>query len=473
MPEKSPSPETTVGGASGGSGSGVSFGFARKSAQTNKLVTSGLREKSTLSFEPEKDFVKEISEKRGLESSKPKATKAKALVIPCKGNKYKFDLEAKAKAAQKAPERSAEDLAAERELVEESRLFLEEGTTGDDAPRKNDNLTVALSQEDKEKAILDTDLESRAEVSTLDDYDAIPVEGFGMGMLRGMGFKLGEGIGGFKKAHVQCLEPDVRPKGLGLGAQRPNVGGENGAKKSSSSNEDLTMKKGAHVVVERGAHRGSYGKVEGLDEETARVVVKLSVGGDSISISENVVRVVTRDEYKKYSKVINKDEYEKYAKKQEERQMEWETKKHTEKSEKNRERSRSPVKSSSYTKSPRDSWLQPHLRVRLIHKDYGKYYNSKVIVEDVVSPYSCVVRTESGRVLDNVDPRDCETVIPKKDQGIIMIVRGKRKGKIGEILGRDKRNSEAAIQVLPDKDEVLKLDYDDICEFVGDVDLYT
>ena len=31
--------------------------------------------------------------------------------------------------------------------------------------------------------------------STLDDYDSIPVEEYGMAMLRGMGWKASEGIG--------------------------------------------------------------------------------------------------------------------------------------------------------------------------------------------------------------------------------------------------------------------------------------
>lgn len=36
-----------------------------------------------------------------------------------------------------------------------------------------------------------------------------------------MGFKDGQGIGGFKKLAVTCIEPVIRPKGLGLGAARP------------------------------------------------------------------------------------------------------------------------------------------------------------------------------------------------------------------------------------------------------------
>ena len=87
-----------------------------------------------------------------------------------------------------------------------------------------------------------------------------------------MGFDPKVGVGGFNKAVVECMTPDVRPKGLGLGAQRPNTGGDANKQggQRNGSEEDLTMKKGAYVVVESGKNKGSYGKVEGLDEESAR-----------------------------------------------------------------------------------------------------------------------------------------------------------------------------------------------------------
>ena len=37
------------------------------------------------------------------------------------------------------------------------------------------------------------------------------------------------------------------------------------------------------------------------------------------------------------------------------------------------------------------------------------------------------------------------------------------------MLKRDKSNCEALLQLLSDRDTVLKIDYDSICEYVGDV----
>jgi G patch domain and KOW motifs-containing protein len=226
------------------------------------------------------------------------------------------------------------------------------------------------------------------------------------------------------------------------------------------------------------------------------VVVRLALGGQVVSVSENVVRVVSKKEFKEFGKILNKDSYEKYRDKQKEKEQEWnrERSRRDENREsdrkKSRSRSRSPDKSKrdssrrrsrsrSVEKKPRDSrngsskptWVRPMLRVRIVDKNFksGKYFNAKVIVEDVSSNEICVVRLDSGSILDNVPNSKVETIIPKNDDSVVMIVRGSSRGQLGEILSRDKRSSRATVQVLPDKMEVLKLDYDDICEYVGDV----
>jgi len=67
------------------------------------------------------------------------------------------------------------------------------------------------------------DVSLRAEESSLDDYERIPIEQFGLAMLRGMGWSKSEGIGLSNKKVVDTVEPQIRPRGLGLGAERPNV----------------------------------------------------------------------------------------------------------------------------------------------------------------------------------------------------------------------------------------------------------
>ena len=57
----------------------------------------------------------------------------------------------------------------------------------------------------------------RPESSKLEDYNAVPIEQFGLAMLRGMGFQADEGVGKTKQK-VNEIKVEVRPKGLGLGA---------------------------------------------------------------------------------------------------------------------------------------------------------------------------------------------------------------------------------------------------------------
>ncbi len=257
--------------------------------------------------------------------------------------------------------------------------------------------------------------------------------------------------------------------------------------------ENLILAKGAFVQIERGSNKNLYGQVDGLDEESARVFVRLAVGGQVVSVSENVIRVVRKKEFKEYGKMINKDSYEKYRDKQKEREEQWDrdrgqrdenrTKdRSSEKSSKRRSRSRSRSPSHKNKDSKKSSkngsskrreertWLRPMLRVRIVDENYksGKYFNSKVVVEDVASNETCVVRTESGSILENVLNSKCETLIPKKEYSIVMIVRGENRGQFAEILSRDKRSSRATLQILPDKDRIVSLDYDDLCEYAGD-----
>ena len=445
---------------------GLTFGFAKTKKKSN-LVRSSLNDEIQKK-EDELDFVKEVNRREGIKGSKVKEVK-KELVIPCQKNTIanlntpKDDLTVRAE-----QELIADAIKAEREAAEPE-------------PGVNAGLEVALPGRKNAE-------EKEIDPSSLDDYESIPVEGFGMGMLRGMGFKAGEGIGGFKKADVKCIDPVMRPKGLGLGATRPKKASETGKVEKDEDGEELVLKKGAHALVLSGSHRKLYGKVEGLDEESARIFLKLAVGNETVSISENALKVVGKKEYKKYSKVINKDMFEEYDKKQKSREVEWDRGKEDQRSQgkkrRSRSRSRSPAekkykkssdsssKSSSSSSSSRSSsWLHPLLRVRFIDDRFksGKLYNTKVTVEDVPGRDSCVIKTQEGRVYEDIPHKMLETLIPKNEGAIVMIVVGKYRGRLGEILRRNKRDCIATVQTVPDRDEVLNLDFDEICEYVGNV----
>lgn len=145
-----------------------------------------------------------------------------------------------------------------------------------------------------------------AKASTMDDYEDVPIEHFGLAMLRGMGWKDEE-----HKKKQKALEDDMivcRPKGLGLGADkamRAQVKLAVDSAGGAGDQKQLVMKRDAFVRIVAGKHKDFYGQVEGMDEETGRVFVKLAIGGHKESVNEAFVHLVDEKEYKDNRKVLS------------------------------------------------------------------------------------------------------------------------------------------------------------------------
>ncbi|XP_046141264.1 G-patch domain and KOW motifs-containing protein [Osmia bicornis bicornis] len=147
------------------------------------------------------------------------------------------------------------------------------------------------------------------EQSTLEDYDKIPVDAFGLAMLRGMGWQPGKGIGKNEKV-VSAVIPELRPKGMGLGADKVALQKNN--TDSKKQEEELKIEKGTFVKIIAGKQSNNYGQIEGFDEDAGRLIIKLALGGNIISVNEFMVQPVTKSEYSKNSKVLNVKKYEEY-----------------------------------------------------------------------------------------------------------------------------------------------------------------
>jgi len=157
------------------------------------------------------------------------------------------------------------------------------------------------------------------------DYNQVPIEEFGLAVLRGMGWKDNSGLGISNKKQVDVFVPQSRPRGLGLGAspeilEKINKLKRNAKKSGIDEKDDLCYEKGAFVKVENGIHKGLYGTIESIDEDTARLTITLTVGGgtnkkkEPISISQYNVKLVTETEYIKRSRYVNSDKAEKVEK---------------------------------------------------------------------------------------------------------------------------------------------------------------
>ncbi|XP_018424635.1 PREDICTED: G patch domain and KOW motifs-containing protein [Nanorana parkeri] len=489
----------------------ISFGFTRSSKP--KLRPLGVPE-------PREEEKKEYllgAEGKELLSVTP-APVSKPLVIPLiQKNRWSLQSKTKDQSENGGPQAAAAVVVEEeedavltqavQELIAESRKSEQNDSEAGQTisiPLLMQN-RVPTGFEDGDKVNVDLRPES-AEVA---DYETVPVEQYGMAMLRGMGWKEGEGIGKTFKQDIKPLEQKLRPKGLGLGADRSALH-ELEPKKprkplkpgDEAEEESKGLGTGSAVLIQNGTHKDLYGKVEGIDADNCRAMVKLAIGGKVVTVSQFAVKLVSSAEYTKYAKDLSRlSKVEKKKQQEEEREeREAKEKKHKdrspdrEKSRRDREETREESRNESSSsrdkrhqpRSPdRDkekkrqkreepSWLHRDLKVRLIDRHYkgGKYYNSKILVEDVLSPTTCVCRTEGGRILEDIRQDMLETVIPKEEGARVMVVLGEHRGQVGKILHRDRQKSRALVQLQGDHDGAVTLSYDVICHYTGDFEDY-
>uniref|UniRef100_A0A8C8CL50 G-patch domain and KOW motifs-containing protein n=1 Tax=Oncorhynchus tshawytscha TaxID=74940 RepID=A0A8C8CL50_ONCTS len=408
----------------------VSFGFSKtlskfKSSRDEDIVAD------------ERDYLTGVDGKELL-STKP-VEKPKELIIPliqrnrwCSRQENKAGLvqgqgdggRVKAKTQPPSQEQDSVESQAVKEIIEESQRQLDQWKNGDQA---DPNLTIPLlMQNQAPQGFEDGDhikVDLRPESSTEADYDSVPVEAYGLAMLKGMGWKAGEGIGRTFKQDVKPIEHQLRPKGLGLGADRSSIrdlepsGPRRPPKPGDERKEEtLVLGPGGHVLVESGAHKDLYGKIEGVDPDNARVMVKLAIGSKTVTISQYALKLVDRTEYDKNCKDLSRlsrahkekekeKERQRREEKEKERNNEDERKKDGGKDQRKRKhRDSSQDREKPMAKLPPASspWLQRDLKVRFVDKAFkgGRYYNSKMRIEDVLTPNICVCRTEEGRFLD-------------------------------------------------------------------------
>ncbi|XP_037282080.1 G-patch domain and KOW motifs-containing protein [Rhipicephalus microplus] len=461
----------------------LSFKFTKK---VENKVLSCENSRTEREVNEERDYVVSVDDSV-VKSSLPKAEK-KELVIPLiKNNVWRVPKNEKSGTQKDAgdihiPDEDKTELSLEQQAIKE--ILAEAANCGNlDSKGTTKDISIPLLMQNKVPDGFETDdkvdVSLRAEESTLEDYESVPIEEYGLAMLRGMGWNPGKPIGARCTEIAKPIEAVLRPKGLGLGADSkmakppPLVAKEDG---------DLVLRTGAYIRIEEGSHKDLYGQVEGLDDENARVIVKLALGGKTVTVSELFVSLVSKKDYQKYGKLLNKEKYDDYKKKHEAQEevvaekRRDEREKHTphkrsrvekqresSKSAEKRERSRSPKRKEQF-------WLRPQIRVRFIDRKYkdGKYYNTKMTIEDVTSRTTCMCNTEDGKILEDIKASMLETVIPRKAPAHVLVLLGSYCGQVGLVLKRDKERCCATVQMLYDK-AVLDFSYDSISEYTGDI----
>ena len=465
---------------------GFAFTFSKKVKQNTISVNKKLVEDVKNESSEVMDFVTAIDDNQI--HSTVKREEKKELVIPLiVNNRYNVKRDSTKPNKNQLngndnKDNAAEEVSQEEESLEDKakRELLREAMQIDNDKTKKESTRVIPVLDTMMKNRVPEGFESdgnfdvslRPEEPSVANYDQVPVEDFGLAMLRGMGWKPGMAVGAnTKEMYVPDYEPQIRPKGLGLGADITMKSQVNTAPSKDVKEEDLLPKKGSFVCIEFGAHKGSYGVIEDFDDDMSRVTVRLSLKKESFKTPVALLRVVSRKEFESEGRVINKSQYDEYKKKEDKNEDNDKRKEViSDKSDSGSGKSQSKSKHEDKHKrhSSHKSWLLPNLRVRIIDKNYKKgiYYKEKVVISDVQSSHKCSCRTSGDKLLEDIDSNMLETVIPRESDTNVMILEGKYRKQLGFVLKKNRDRSEANVQLIDDKRKVVTLSFDHICEYV-------
>ncbi|RYR75344.1 hypothetical protein Ahy_A02g009998 isoform A [Arachis hypogaea] len=289
------------------------------------------------------------------------------------------------------------------------------GKTGELADDEDDRVPrqrpeVALLQKFKD------DLKRLPDHQGFEEFNDVPVEGFGKALLAGYGWSEGMGIGRNAKEDVKIVEYKRRTakEGLGfVGNDRGSVQSQKKEEKKKSREEERCLRKLKELRIR---HKGeddcnrdkaSRHKRE-RDEKTTRVKAN---GGD------------------------HRKEDQQRGKK-------------------------------------RISWLTSHIRVRVISQNIkgGRLYLKKAQVLDVVGPLTCdISMDESKEIVQGVSQDMLETALPRRG-GPVLVLSGKYKGAFGSLVERDLDREVGVVQDA-DTHELLNVKLEQIAEYIGDPSL--
>lgn len=304
----------------------IGFKFTKSAKPKSTIVQPASRFQVENAFEKNEnnfDFVTSIDDKQ-VKGTKVESSAPSELIIPFIAvNKYKI---AKTKTentiaasptltTKTVPEsNTASDFVskAKQELIQDAKKF--ENGQDDLSEIPAWKLMVINKVPDEYENDNKLDVSIRPIEPTLDDYDSVPVEAFGSALLRGMGWKAGDPIGGINKAITPIFEPQIRARGLGLGADASLQKQLQNASKNSKNgqSDEPPLKVGCFVCVEVGPYKGRYGTIQFINNDLSRVQIKLNLTKDTTELPPVCLRVVSKAEFDREGRILNKSSYDDY-----------------------------------------------------------------------------------------------------------------------------------------------------------------
>lgn len=264
------------------------------------------------------------------------------------------------------------------------------------------------------------DMASLPDHRGIDEFNEMPVEGFGAALLAGYGWTEGKGIGrNNKTGDAKVVEYDRRAGTQGLG-YNPS---EADPRKTRSGDWTVGVKKASENGSAKKRERDSKDRTEERDSSA-----------------------------RKKRSVDERAEKEARGK------------------ERNGRDSREGTSNGSDTRS-KVRWLQSHIRVRVVSEKLSKrLYLMKGKVVDVVGPTTCDIMMDDGsQLVQGVEQDMLETVLPRTN-GRVLVLYGKHKGMYGHLV---EKNSEEEIGLVEDADtkDIVRVRYDQMAEYTGDPEL--
>ncbi|XP_022733849.1 protein MOS2-like [Durio zibethinus] len=347
-------------------------------------------------------------------------------------------------------------------------LNVRNNSTKDDAEDKQGFPESAASVETVLLQSLKEDLKRLPEDRGFEEFEDVPVEGFGKALLAGYGWVEGRGIGKNAKEDVKVKQYERRTdkEGLGFSYKETKEKFHGFMNVKDNLDKEKRVKEdgdgffvGTDVRVIEGREMGSKGTiVEKLGG--GWVVLKLKNSEEEVKVRIfEIADLGSREEEKCLRKLkelkIRKGKDSKH--KRDERR-------HSKQIGKSEKRIETKVNGDRGV-----SWLTSHIRVRIISKNLegGRLYLKKGQVMDVVGPYMCdISMDESKELIQGVEQELLETALPRRG-GPVVILYGRHKGVYGSLIEKD-LDRETGVVRDADSQELLNVKLEQIAEYMGD-----